>query len=264
MRLLTLAPLLAVASAFADTASFYSSVKLGSEFNYITDVNVLSKAVNDYTSKLCQSEDQLKIYRVDSSFKNANKGTYIKHVHYSNADELDLQFAENCIVGSSILYVDIDNKELQEVLAHESGAYFVQGKPTFGGSRYESVKNYIEDTLNFEKKKRFDIEESSEEQLIKEVEQDFRDVESFIELEVDDNDVEEHVTETEPISKVPLGLHASGLFTKYQFFTPGLWLCIIVSLILVSILYTALGWITSLEISYQSFEKQVDFEKKRE
>lgn len=57
---------------------------------------------------------------------------------------------------------------------------------------------------------------------------------------------------------------ANSLFTKYQFFTPGIWSCLIVSGLLISVLYIALTWISSIEITYGAFEKQVDFAKKTE
>lgn len=56
----------------------------------------------------------------------------------------------------------------------------------------------------------------------------------------------------------------TSLFTEYQFFTPGIWSCILISLFLLGILYTALVWVGSIEITYNAFDKQVDFEKKNE
>lgn len=49
---------------------------------------------------------------------------------------------------------------------------------------------------------------------------------------------------------------------RYQFFTPGVWMGVLVSALLLSILYGALLWLASLEISYKSFEKQLEVEKK--
>jgi hypothetical protein len=46
-----------------------------------------------------------------------------------------------------------------------------------------------------------------------------------------------------------------------QYFTPGLLSGIIVSLLLLSILITAVSWMLSLDISYGSFEKKVDIKK---
>jgi hypothetical protein len=49
--------------------------------------------------------------------------------------------------------------------------------------------------------------------------------------------------------------------TVPQYFTPGLLSGIIVSLLLLSILITAVSWMLSLDISYGSFEKKVDIKK---
>lgn len=55
-----------------------------------------------------------------------------------------------------------------------------------------------------------------------------------------------------------------SLFEKYQFFSPGLFMCLIVSFLLLFILVNALSWIGGIDITYQSFEKQVDLDKKNE
>ncbi|KAI5948718.1 hypothetical protein KGF57_005329 [Candida theae] len=55
-----------------------------------------------------------------------------------------------------------------------------------------------------------------------------------------------------------------NLFTNYQFFTTGIWSGLIVSGFLLLILYGALTWLSDLQITYASFEKQVDFDKKNE
>ncbi|ODV96857.1 hypothetical protein PACTADRAFT_32355 [Pachysolen tannophilus NRRL Y-2460] len=54
----------------------------------------------------------------------------------------------------------------------------------------------------------------------------------------------------------------SNLFTKYQFFTPGIWMGTVVSLFLIAIFSVALKWTSSLQISYKAFEKPVNGQKK--
>ncbi len=54
-----------------------------------------------------------------------------------------------------------------------------------------------------------------------------------------------------------------NLFTKYQFFTPGIFMGTFVSLFLVSVLIVALSWISDLQISYKSFEKKPDIYTKQ-
>ncbi|CAN3373672.1 hypothetical protein DIURU_005475 [Diutina rugosa] len=62
-------------------------------------------------------------------------------------------------------------------------------------------------------------------------------------------------------SKVDLG---SGLFSEYQFFTPGLLTITFVVLFLVFVLFNAVSWLSSIQITYAAFEKQVDIDKKTE
>lgn len=47
------------------------------------------------------------------------------------------------------------------------------------------------------------------------------------------------------------------LFEKYQFFTPGLFMGLLITLLLLSILFVALRAISSLEVSYAAFEKEM-------
>lgn len=51
------------------------------------------------------------------------------------------------------------------------------------------------------------------------------------------------------------------LFEKYQFFTPGLFMGLLVTLLLLSILFVALRAISSLEVSYAAFEKEMGPQK---
>lgn len=54
-----------------------------------------------------------------------------------------------------------------------------------------------------------------------------------------------------------------NLFQKYQFFSPGIFMAIIVSLLLVSIMLFALNWIGSLQISYGAFEKDPELVRQK-
>ncbi|PNY18308.1 Protein big1 [Tolypocladium capitatum] len=48
-----------------------------------------------------------------------------------------------------------------------------------------------------------------------------------------------------------------SLFEKYQFFTPGIFMGLIVAILLLSILYVGLNALSSLEVSYGAFEKEM-------
>ncbi|KAK9481381.1 BIG/ATPase V1 complex, subunit S1 [Lipomyces japonicus] len=58
-------------------------------------------------------------------------------------------------------------------------------------------------------------------------------------------------------TEIPEGARTDGsLFTRYQFFTPGIFMSIIASLILIFILGIGLKSIASIKISYDAFEKE--------
>lgn len=48
-----------------------------------------------------------------------------------------------------------------------------------------------------------------------------------------------------------------SLFVSYSFFTPGLFMTLLVSLLLCAILFVALSWLSSMAISYQAFDKTI-------
>jgi len=49
----------------------------------------------------------------------------------------------------------------------------------------------------------------------------------------------------------------AGLFEKYQFFTPGIFMAFIVLFVMLSILYVGLAAIGSLQVSYGAFDKEM-------
>ncbi|CAH2446588.1 V0 sector of the vacuolar ATPase assembly protein 1 [Komagataella phaffii CBS 7435] len=63
-----------------------------------------------------------------------------------------------------------------------------------------------------------------------------------------------------PTSNSTIG--SGSAMDKYTFFTPGIWMTTIVSLFLAWVFSVALNWVSSLQISYKAFEKQVNPQKK--
>lgn len=47
------------------------------------------------------------------------------------------------------------------------------------------------------------------------------------------------------------------LFEKYQFFTPGIFMGLVVGIVLLSILYVGLSAVSSLQVSYGAFDKEM-------
>lgn len=94
-----------------------------------------------------------------------------------------------------------------------------------------------------------------------------------VEQEIDADFAEAHrlaaeedqpVTILEDVPSNTTTVKHDNLFTNYQFFTTGIWSGLIVSGFLLLILYGALTWLSDLQITYASFDKQVDFDKKNE
>lgn len=264
---------------FSDTAPFYSSQNLKTKFPYIIRADELAKSIDSITAMACNGgeKENLVIYRVSNlshDIPSDGKGTFIKHVFYEEPEELDLQINGACNgvveyssiedLGNSqakLTIVDVEDggKHDVEEFINSKGNFIVQGKPTF---------NKLKLDKKHEKRQASGTEPISEEvadnydDLMAEVELDLKAAESFLAQESEEAMV---TIFNEPSAKPSKNVNRnSNLFTNYQFFTPGIWQTFIVSAFLLFVLYTALGWMTSLEISYKSFDKQVDFEKKTE
>lgn len=276
MKIAAIVPFVAAVHAFADTAALsVFNMDLGLKGSVVSSDSV-SAAVEKATANMCSSGQQLTVIRVPNLQSSLGSGEFIKHVHYPNAEAVDLKFSEACDVvysvdgsDSNASVVVMDVAQVSDIDHLDTTRHLiVQGIPSFGPHGIEYAKQLVDDTVHlFKGTKRSvaDIDEANEE-LVKEVEEEFAEAESFIKAESETeshNDVEESVGSMSAGADKK-GASASGLFTKYQYFSPGLWSCIIVSLLLVFVLYVALTWVMALEISYLAFDKQVDYEKKNE
>ncbi|ODV82383.1 uncharacterized protein CANTADRAFT_88286 [Suhomyces tanzawaensis NRRL Y-17324] len=274
-------------SGFADTASFYSSHEFGS-FKYIEQASDVAHALEAYSDTICSLGGKLVIYRAKNVHMSVDQAVNtIKHVHYDNSDALDLSLGQSCSVkyvegmeasntDENVLIRDVDSEELaldvNELMS--SGKHvIVQQIPSFeGASKLKAFKEYIGEQYEHLKghqhaKKAQDSEEEYL-QAVSELEDDLRAAESFIAHEGDSLVTAlaspKASSTAAPVADAPKKITNANLFTTYQFFTPGILSCAIVSFALIGILYGALRWISALEISYHAFEKQVDYEKKNE
>ena len=223
--------------------------------------------------------------------------SYIDAVFYASADAAAAVTIDSCLKSQTSIsqgsladnFVDYDvnvvevtpEAQLAEVTNQfkklaTNPLIWVQGKPAFAAPyllTLEQVKEFVGDKIGedldeielFGHAKRTDSDDQDASALEAEIESDFRAAESYIIAEGDKPvgmyDSKENKTTSAPSKKHK---KIDNLFSNYQFFTPGILLCLIVSFALVGVLYVALGWIASLEITYKSFDKQVDYEKKQE
>lgn len=257
---------------FADTSPFYSSQKLAEEFPYITRASELSLPLN---SLLC-GENKVVIYRVANLKPGVeeNAGTYIKHVFYDLPEALDvvnsscgLAYYQNELPtddNNKVVVVDIEDDashSIGEFIKKDGSIVLVQGKPSFQKSEAKH-ENIISGFLK--KHKRDDTISDDVDKIAAEVEEDFRAAEALLAQETEIAMATILATPQQE-DAIPVAKKTnSNLFTNYQFFSPGIWMSLIVSGFLLFILYNGLSWVSSLEVSYNSFDKQVDYEKKNE
>lgn len=274
--------LVAPVLGFAETSPFYSSKQLEGSFPYIAESSQLSKAFGSLTEDVCKNQGNLTVYRVSNLVHGTkeSEGTYIKHVHYSSPEEIDFALGSSCgqdkveyllntkpssTDGLAVSIVDIEDDRkhtVDEFLTSGSGLVVVQGKPSFKALKLgrHHAKNKVDNGLN----KRDDDGEFNK--IMAEVEDEFKAAQSLMSKEGEDvmmtimDSSETSLVQTTDAPKVK----NPNLFTNYSFFSPGIWMCLLVSGFLLSILYITMSWMTSLEISYKAFDKQVDFEKKTE
>lgn len=273
------------AMAFADTAPFYSGINALSS-DYIVQASEVASLVHEHSHKLCSSslKEKLFIYRVrnlEAKKPESDKLSYVRHLHYDSVSDLDFPLSDKCVVkyvnsvgsevgDANVVVVDIDDGESHSYHEFTNGstAVLVQGKPMFL-TRKQTLKETLEDMhLDLDKivKRGYESdEEEAEAAILEEIEADFRAAESMVAEE--QSYVTAFAEEKEGDAQAAgtsSSKATSNLFTKYQFFTPGVFLSLIVSLFLLYVITTAVSWVTSIETSYNAFEKQVDYEKKTE
>ncbi|CCE86196.1 Piso0_005852 [Millerozyma farinosa CBS 7064] len=301
--------LLPLAYAFTDTAPFYSSQKLTNSFPYIASSKAVGFDISSIVNNICESNDRIVIYRVKNLQREGipQKGTFLKHVQYANAGDLDITKDISCSASqvkhlfneqlgendnTNVVIIDIEDQaqhKIDEFLGDQSDKIVVvQGKPSFGTNDHqneavlESIqgglrnvyasleKNVLKSAGNGRRSADAEDEDSQGaddfDKVVSEVESDFDKAKSMLAQESDlPVNILTSESESSPsITSVPSVSAKHDLFSKYQFFSPGIWMCSIVSIFLVFVLSVALSWITSLEISYKAFEKPIDFEKKTE
>lgn len=302
--------LLPLAYAFTDTAPFYSSQKLTSTFPYVASSKAVGFDISSIVNSICEANDRIVIYRVKNLQREGvpAKGTFLKHVQYTSAGDLDITRDISCSGSqvkhllnepldendnTNVVIIDIEDQaqhKIEEFLGHQSDKIvIVQGKPSFGTNdnqnedvlesiqgglknMYGSIeKNLLKSAGNGRRSADAGDEESQNaddfDKVVSEVESDFEKAKSMLAQESDlpVNILLASQSASSPsVTSVPPVSEKHDLFSKYQFFSPGIWMCSIVSIFLVFVLSVALSWITSLEISYKAFEKPIDFEKKTE
>lgn len=285
-----LASFVGSAYAFADTAPLFAVPAISQQdFQYITESHYVSQSLKDYSAQLCAQKDQkLFFYRIGSLNYQQKQDlgadfTHIRHVHYKSASDLDFELHPSCTVEhrntcgdysqteANVVIVDLGESiihDLNALLNHKN--VIVQVKPTFNADycHVDSTKEFLDEEMHLNLEHRSGRLDESDVQFKDGFAEEFDDVfRAANALFLANKDKVEEIAANKHKSNhndKRQKNKTSNLFTEYQFFTPGVWLSIIISLCLVCIAFTAIDWITSIQLSYKSFERKIDYEKKNE
>ena len=291
--LLSLFACLTLIEGFKDTSPFFISEAVNVKLPYVTPAETLAGVVNDLVEKNCARHRKVIIYRVNNlqREKPGTLGTFLKHVHYGSSKELELEqnFAKEIPVkyfpnevseghdNMQVFIVDVEDENAHFVeefyRKHRSELIIVQGKPSFtdptlyhNDQEESTIHAGKGKTEGFNNLRLRNTQETRDEHLTSQddVEQEFREVYSLL-SEAEDITVTALDPGEKPSSRPSpqtTERAKNSLFDKYTYFSTGVWMGLIVSGFLIWVLALALSWITNLEVSYKSFEKPVDFEKK--
>lgn len=270
------------AFAFSDTAPIIihsnNQDALESNHKYITKFDDIKSKVNDIINKSCSTKNsktfiyQIEDLNIESQYSwLVNKGGY-PNVLYHEKSEVSYDFDGKCEDEElgTVQYSVLKTGSLKEIYENhkenKNEMFIIQVLPKFtSGHSLKAIKEKVYNLYNDEdivisgkRDKQSDDENDAE--IEQEIEHDFEVAESLASEESEPV----NIFDTDKQNKNGTVVKHDNLFTKYQFFTSGIWSGIIISGFLLVILYNALSWLSSLEITYASFEKQIDFDKKNE
>lgn len=250
--------------------------------NFEEKYDQVSSRISDVLSRVCQTSSEnviyLKVHGLDLSDLNSlnpaessNKAV-IKHVLYDQT--MQLPIPTSC--KGSVLSIDskkytdtelidlLDGSESVKVVDIINDKDLINTVNNIINIKYRSnliIQGLPNTSPNeFRVQKRNTEHEEAEEDYDK-IQEDLDD--SFAEVndllsESDDEEI--HIVGNGKAEKFvpPTG----SLFNRYSFFSSGIWMAIIVSGFLISVVMIAFTWLNSIQISYGAFEKPVNVAKK--
>ncbi|KAI5950589.1 hypothetical protein CANMA_005249 [Candida margitis] len=185
-------------------------------------------------------------------------GLHVSNVVYFNQSETVFNVFKARGVLPELLSGESLDRVLQEMNSYEKSDIVLQAVPDFKSSvNAATSEEKLENLFDFDDKLVRD-EGKGDVSVEQEIVSDFAEANRLAAEE------DEPVTILEDTPSNSTTIKHDNLFTNYQFFTTGIWSGLIVSGFLLLILYGALTWLSDLQITYASFEKQVDFDKKNE
>ena len=184
----------------------------------------------------------------------------IYNVVYPEKSPINFKEFESRGVHPKLLTGDAIDEWLDEVIFENDYVFQIVPDLFLEGSDKDAVNNDEDELEKFyaSKSKLTRKEKNEDVSVEQEVDADFAEANRLAAEE------DQPVTILEDVPSNTTTVKHDNIFTNYQFFTNGIWSGLIVSGFLLLILYGALTWLSDLQISYTSFEKQVDFDKKNE
>ncbi|ODV86018.1 hypothetical protein CANARDRAFT_28070 [[Candida] arabinofermentans NRRL YB-2248] len=284
-----------IAYAFQNSAPLLISSDRLIELPYISKFDSISDKIESFTQDICNDDNKALILTIDGLFNFDDvritqffkfSSKFTKHVIYKDETNSLLSIAKNCNVqdidmnddvkwltsiinsNANIITIKLSNDidELFNNLNKLSVVYpvdniIVQTLPSFKNTN--SLLNKATDSLTKQKQtKRHSVidQDIDYDTLEKDLKDAFDEIEKLIQDEsytIQDDDkstIYKNVSAPVPID--------GSLFDKYGFFSNGIWMGTLVSLFLFSVLYIALGWLSSLQVSYKAFDKPFNANKK--
>lgn len=262
--------------AFSNTAPVFASWQLPQQ-KPIVKASEVAEFFSKVSAEWCSEKntDPTVIIRVKNLSKASSELKKFT-VKYDLANDLDLLTGSPCEIEYSTEYPkSMDASKLYVVDLDEDTEYFVQdllskfpkvivqGKPLTVETRKHSSEQGWKRRHANEAMRAAEETDNDDVKLAQEAEDGFRAAELMLAASGEDS-VVTAVADSNNNNNSTKPAKGASVFTNYQFFTPGIWLCIIVTFFLVYVTLTAIHWISSIELTYKSFEKQVDFQKKTE
>lgn len=216
---------------------FSNDVPLGDALNI--EAKDYFNSLLKYTKEFCQNPGNKITYVVAENLvldnSNSQPGATYPWVSYTNVEDAEtVPIADNC-----------DNVSVQ-VFGNVSLAKFIENSQSqFSEHNFVVVQQKPQFTITSE----IDEAEVQEEQLV---------VGEFYWQSDISNDGNFKRTPSNSTTR------GESVFTHYQFFTPGIISSLVLSSFLIFILYVAISWMASIEVTYLAFDKQIDYEKKTE
>ncbi|CDK28380.1 unnamed protein product [Kuraishia capsulata CBS 1993] len=289
--LLAAGSLISGAAAFRDSAPFLFGWPAVEELSYLTPFADIKAKSHILSSNICSTDDKLVIVTIPGLSKDLlndgyldtisdfiqskqNEGAkYTPHVRYARNEDSSLSAHESCTVDNIDVVKDenwlsrMEEAQAQAIFlkfpeeVSKINEYFEQLTLILSSKHkviVQGLPTFAEPTVPAIQKRDDTVSEEDYNKIQQELDQAFQEIEDMIESENSDKPISIY----EKSVSAAFNTTDGSLFDKYSYFTPGIWMCTLVSLFLVFVFGVALNWLSSLQVSYRAFDKPFNARKK--